>query len=137
MKDHLNRTLYEQEIRNTLTESFESRYSAVHSSKSFNYGFGSSNVLLGIQMAIDNPIHPTAAMPDAAEVAKDGGHDGVHALGKDTVTSWKPFAGNDQLRMPASFGPGPNNSQLLFDELIVHSEERVGIKFVLVVERVD
>jgi len=111
-------------------------YGAVHSSKSFNYGFGSSNVLLGIQMSIHDPIHPTAAMPNAAEVAKAGGHDGVHALGKDTVTGWKPFAGMENVRIPASFGPGPDDTKLQYDELTVHSEAHVGIKYVMVVDKI-
>jgi len=88
-------------------------------------------------MSIKKPLHPIAAMPNAAEVAKAGEHDGVHALGKDTVTGWKPFAGNDQLKMPATFGPGPDDTKLEYDELVNHSEAQVGVRFVMFVDKTE
>ena len=111
-------------------------YAAVHASKSYNYGFG-SNVLFAVELALVNPLEPTSATPDAAARCKAGGHGGVHARGRTTVDGWKAFPGDRALlKYPSGFEDGPSDSTLLYDELVVYDEKKIGLAYALVVEKV-
>ena len=80
---------------------------------------------------------PTSADSDAARTCRDKGFHGVHAKGKKTVTAWAPFAGDPNVKFASDFGDGSDDSTLLFDEMVAFDEKRVGVRYALVVERVD
>jgi len=108
-------------------------YAGLNSSKSFNYTFG-SNVLLAVAVDAQKPLELASATPDAPARCADGGYDGVHARGQTTVAEWAPMP-DKMLRVPASFGAGPDDSTLLYDELVVYEEARMSLAYVLVVEK--
>jgi poly [ADP-ribose] polymerase len=112
-------------------------YTGCNSTKSFNYGFG-SNILFACEVSLPGPLYePKAADPDAEQTCRDNGFHGVHARGKRTVTGWAPFAGDANVKIPSSFGDGPQDSALLWDEFVTFHENRIGIRYVLVIERVE
>ena len=89
---------------------------------------------IGAPAPTQKPLELVSATPDAPARCADGGYDGVHARGQTTVEEWAPMPGK-RLRVPAAFGPGPDGSTLLYDELVVYEEERLSLAYVLVVEK--
>ena len=111
-------------------------YGALNSSKSFNYNFG-SQILLGVEFESAKPIEPTSAQPDAKQMCSEGGFDSVHARGKrSTVVEWQPL-GSTGLMYPKAFGEGPDHSELLYDELVVHTERQARLRYIFVVKKTE
>ena len=54
-----------------------------------------------------------------------------------TTTGWEPLVANPLVKKAKGFGAGPADSTLLYDEIVVFDEAKVGLKYALVVERVE
>ena len=89
---------------------------------------------IGAPAPTQKPLELVSATPDAPARCADGGYDGVHARGQTTVEEWAPMQ-DTWLRVPVSFGAGPDDSTLLYDELVVYEEARMSLAYVLVVEK--
>ena len=110
-------------------------YLATAASKSYNYCF-SSKVLFVVEALAGTSLELSQATPDAHDKLGTKYHS-VFAAGRTTVADSDPFPGDSNLLWPSDFTANPKPSSLLFDELILYDENRVRLKYLLVVDRVE